>query len=701
MQIVRRAWVAFIALAVMPWAGAQDVQGLITRLADPSADVRVAAWKGAGPLGAPAVVPLLDLMASPSLDTDKAATCALETLVHYASRPGAKAERAAVAAQLTKRLAADTPEATRRQAVRMLALCGGNDEAPAVAELLKDAAFQEEARLALERMTGSAATEALAAAIPAASTEFRIRLMASLAHKNDPWAIPALKAQARSREPEVKWAAMDGLARLGVNPARVSLFQKAKTENEARRLNAARLVSAEALIAHEDYGRAARVYAAAARDSIEPAQVAGALAGLARFEDNRLVPRAVPHFSDPRARDAAVKAVADAKVAGVDEALVSAYGKATPPARAAILDILARRKSSGLAALVASARADGSPEVRIAAAEAAGEAPASQLLVDTIANGSPWARAHAAETAMDQTAAREAADPANAAAVYASVLAADVPVSTRVAAYGGIERVGREESMPVVAKLKPLFHPGDAVPDADKAYLEAVTATPTLAIAAGRAYAAVYASLGRDRATSELLTVLENGKPAEVGTFAVEKLAQLGVDVQVIARSRGFVTTWQILGPFPNANGNGAFQKSLVQESDTVLPDGVAVEGRTCTLQAAVSRGIPAVVNLREYYRESAAVAAYAYAEITSDKDQPVRILEGSDDGCEMWLNGRKVFEAGGARSMVVDGDRIDAALRPGVNRILLKVLQGGGDWQFCVRLAKPDGTPMDLSAQK
>ena len=108
---------------------------------------------------------------------------------------------------------------------------------------------------------------------------------------------------------------------------------------------------------------------------------------------------------------------------------------------------------------------------------------------------------------------------------------------------------------------------------------------------------------------------------------------------------------------------------------------------------------VPAAIDLRAQFDPHDNVAAYALAEVRMTADTPVLCLLGSDDGCEFWVNGEKLHEVNAPRGMAVDGDRVEATLQPGVNRLLLKVLQGGGDWQFCLRIAGRDGVPLDLSS--
>jgi hypothetical protein len=47
-----------------------------------------------------------------------------------------------------------------------------------------------------------------------------------------------------------------------------------------------------------------------------------------------------------------------------------------------------------------------------------------------------------------------------------------------------------------------------------------------------------------------------------------------------------------------------------------------------------------------------------------------------------------------------VDQDVVKAHLEAGANRILLKVLNGGGNWQACLRITDPDSHPIKFKAR-
>lgn len=158
-----------------------NVTEFIEKMKSPDADVRYAAWKAAGPVGAPGVVPLGDLAASPDKGIAKSARGALQNIVHYAARPGARAEAHTVSIELLK-VAADNdrPRSVRADALHLIGFTADSRTVPGVAHLLSDEQMRDEARLALERIPGSAATGALRQAAQNATNDFRPALQQSL-----------------------------------------------------------------------------------------------------------------------------------------------------------------------------------------------------------------------------------------------------------------------------------------------------------------------------------------------------------------------------------------------------------------------------------------------------------------------------------------------------------------------------------------
>jgi len=59
---------------------------------------------------------------------------------------------------------------------------------------------------------------------------------------------------------------------------------------------------------------------------------------------------------------------------------------------------------------------------------------------------------------------------------------------------------------------------------------------------------------------------------------------------------------------------------------------------------------------------------------------QPATLHIGSDDGVQVWVNGKKVHDNKVTRALAPDQDKVPVELQQGRNLILLKVDQGNGD---------------------
>lgn len=163
----------------------ESVNAFLDKMQSPDADVRYAAWKSAGPMGSMAVVGLGDLAANSDKAITKAARGALLNVAHYAARPGAAAEAHAVSIELLKLAAApERPRAVRADALNLLGFTADSRTVPGIARLLSDTEMRDEARMALERIPGSAATNALRKAAQSAPADFRPNLDQSLSNRS-------------------------------------------------------------------------------------------------------------------------------------------------------------------------------------------------------------------------------------------------------------------------------------------------------------------------------------------------------------------------------------------------------------------------------------------------------------------------------------------------------------------------------------
>ena len=165
-------------------AEALSVDELIVKIKSADDKVRGPAWQGAGPTGAPAVLPLAVVMSDPDFEIARSAKRALYKIVRHAGRPGAESEAKAVATELIPLLKSNAVP-VRREALWMLSEIGGDDAIAPMAALLNDKDVREDARCALMRFTGSKATAALKSAFVSAPEDFKFALAESLRKRGE------------------------------------------------------------------------------------------------------------------------------------------------------------------------------------------------------------------------------------------------------------------------------------------------------------------------------------------------------------------------------------------------------------------------------------------------------------------------------------------------------------------------------------
>jgi alpha-D-xyloside xylohydrolase len=154
---------------------------------------------------------------------------------------------------------------------------------------------------------------------------------------------------------------------------------------------------------------------------------------------------------------------------------------------------------------------------------------------------------------------------------------------------------------------------------------------------------------------------------------------------------------WLLAGPFPadsKAQGFGA---------TTAAEWSFGPDARFRTTEGLLrweAIGINAVAQMNgldfnKIYGEHTNAFAYATAVIHSDREQPVQLRVGSDDTLSLWVNGDMLIAETYDRPALPDQNIIDAVLKEGDNRVLIKVAQGVGGWGLVTRITNPDGGPV------
>lgn len=123
--------------------------------------------------------------------------------------------RKAMAGALTALLASDATKDAKLFACRQLALCGLPENVPGIAPLLRNIETSNMARIAIERIPGAEADEALLDALKKADDASKVGIVNSLGARRAASAVPALAKLVRAKDPVLAEAAAAALGHIG------------------------------------------------------------------------------------------------------------------------------------------------------------------------------------------------------------------------------------------------------------------------------------------------------------------------------------------------------------------------------------------------------------------------------------------------------------------------------------------------------
>jgi len=668
---------------------AAEIAAFVARVKSTDDQVRLASREEAVRLGARAIAPLALVIREGEGEPRTTARHALTRIVHSAGRPGAESERAPVLRELETVVLTSGHPYLRRECLWLIGFIGGDARSIEVAEKClwdDDRHVAEIARLVLERMPGTIDT--LTNAIRRAGDEQRADLIFSLAKKGDRAVAPFLLALLDARHPKVRFAALEGLARLGApegiapltaavsdvdDPARSKLF------NEYLRL-------ADAAFEGPDGAQGRAMYEFALANAPEDFQRERALHRLAPEGDESSVDALLAGLGDSaeRVRRLAILRLAVLRGASVGAALARGYERASPANRPILLRAIAERDAVGAKPLVDRAATSDEPELRITALGILGDLARPELeatYLEVAQTGSDAVRETALTGYLAVAEKRlESGEGAKALAMFRRSLELGTDSGLRSRALRGLIAVGDPAA---IDSLDPFL------------------ADPVLALDAAGGYLELAAKLGAagkiDDAERRAVRIATGNFPRDVISRAVDLLRALGRDPQRAARSQGFVLDWWLTGPIQDADGEG-LAREFAPETKIDLEAVWRVGTRRFRWQQLRDISLDGRVNLLPIFRRSERVIAYAYTEIESSGEREVLFKTGSDDGMACWVEGERVLFVPAPRSLAVDTDTTRVKLRDGKTRVLIKVQQGGGDWGFALRITDTDGKPLDFN---
>ncbi|WP_435010028.1 HEAT repeat domain-containing protein [Tundrisphaera lichenicola] len=198
----------------------------------------------------------------------------------------------------------------------------------------------------------------------------------------------------------------------------------------------------------------------------------------------------------------------------------------------------------------------------------------------------------------------------------------------------------------------------------------------------------------RDQVRGELESEVARGRFVGASAMTVER---------ILARFSP-VVAWRVVGPFPRTSAF-PFEDSSKLDFDRLL---IGAGGRQIGWDLrpgdpesgrVVLDDLKGGADDRDGFGYVAGgspdLAAYGYAEVTSDRDRSALMLVGSSGSVLVAVNDRPVlnYDDPAGRSFASDSDLVRIQLRKGLNRIVVRTRQGSGAWSYSVQISEPTST--------
>ncbi len=169
----------------------------------------------------------------------------------------------------------------------------------------------------------------------------------------------------------------------------------------------------------------------------------------------------------------------------------------------------------------------------------------------------------------------------------------------------------------------------------------------------------------------------------------------------------GFVWDWSVVGPFDNEGGTG-FERDLGPEQDLAAPLDVTKDypgkERAVRWRAVTERGPAARVWLNAVVEPSTNVCGFLTTFVREAKSaaatrpaasRAISLRFGGMGAHRVYWNGARVFSEPAYRGIDVDRSAVEVDLRPGFNRLTVKLCGKETVAGFVARFATPDGSPL------
>jgi hypothetical protein len=156
---------------------------------------------------------------------------------------------------------------------------------------------------------------------------------------------------------------------------------------------------------------------------------------------------------------------------------------------------------------------------------------------------------------------------------------------------------------------------------------------------------------------------------------------------------------WHYIGPFDNSGGEGYDTPYPPEREIDLAKTYPGKDSRKVGWKAFKDFRLGQIVNLKKF-DESDYCCVYLFHEIDAAGAVALPVSLGSDDTLTVWLNGEKLVEENTHRAAAPGQNHALLQLKPGKNRLLLKVCNFAGEWQVYVAPELPPSWPAQIREQ-
>jgi Tfp pilus assembly protein PilF/TolB-like protein len=152
-------------------------------------------------------------------------------------------------------------------------------------------------------------------------------------------------------------------------------------------------------------------------------------------------------------------------------------------------------------------------------------------------------------------------------------------------------------------------------------------------------------------------------------------------------------TIWRIIGPF-STGGVSGFKNAYAPENEIKLDAAYSNANGTLKWQPADDNSFDGFVDLKSNFKDSNWSVGYGLVYIHSPDKRKVKIRLGCNEGNKLWFNDDLIWQRYYTKykDAIVDRDMVTVVLRPGYNKVLLKVTNSTLDWGFYFRVTDENG---------